>query len=456
MVRRYLILALILYAAAWALGSVRSLTTGNPVEFRMGDAWGYYAYLPSLVIDGNLDFANQPIYGLYEERGEGEEKHNRWPIGLAITVAPGFLLAHALAVPVYGVTGWAWFRPDGYSQIYSALTLAQLLGFAVACFALGERLLRERYGVRRGAAFAAVVVAVFGTHYLWYALREPFLSHVANAAWVLAAAWAFHRVDLASRESSGRAWPWLGVFGFALAMSVACRMTGAAVLLPLPLVLAGLLASRGRWRQMALGLALVPLAALPLAAQAVALRHVAPPPTTTADDAGVVEHLVVTPDEAGYAQPERFYWSRPALVRTLLSSRNGLLFFAPVLIVAFVGVGRRLWDGGWRDPLLATLALGWLALWYVNACWYAWWFGSSFGQRAMLGLSVLGVLGLGFGFESVAAAGPARRRRLTRLIAVSVLWCWLLFGLRLLKLVPHDKFVVPLEKQTNFGFWTRF
>ena len=454
---RYACLAVVLYAVAWGLASARSVTTGEPIEFKVADAWGYYAYLPSFVIDGNLDFARQPIQGRPD--AQGRPKQNRWPVGLALTIAPSFLLAHAIALPVHAVTGWAWFEPDGYSPVYAVLTLAQLLGFAALAFALGERLLRERFGVRPSAAFAAVLVFAFGTHYLWYAVREPYLSHVADAAWVLVAAWAFHRSDVASRGRAGLTWPWLGVFGFALAMGVACRMTGAVVLLPLLLVMAALLARRRRWRDLAVGLALVPLAGLPLAAQAAVLNEVAPfPPESGVHDTESAEsaELPVSPADVGYERREVFLWTRPALVRTLLSSRSGLLFFAPVLIVAFVGVGRELWGGGWRDPLLAGLVASWLALWYLNSAWYAWWFGSSFGQRAMLGLSALGVIGLGLGLETVAAAEPARRRRLLRLIAVSVLWCWLLFGLRLLKVIPHNRFVVPLEKQTNVGFWTRF
>ena len=93
---RYPLLALLLYAAAWGLGGVRAAATGRPVEFKAADAWGYYAYLPAVLIDGNVEFQNQPIYGA-DPSAEGQTL-NRWPIGLALTIAPAFLLAHALAV----------------------------------------------------------------------------------------------------------------------------------------------------------------------------------------------------------------------------------------------------------------------------------------------------------------------------------------------------------------------
>ena len=392
---RYPLLALLLYAAAWGLGGVRAAATGRAVEFKSADAWGYYAYLPAVLIDGNLQFQNQPIYGT-DPAAEGQ-KLNRWPIGLALTIAPAFLLAHALAVPVHAATGWAAFAPDGYSYVYTVLTLAQLIAFAVLCLSLGERLLRGRFGVRPRAAWAAVLVGVFGTNYLWYILREPYLSHVANGSWVMLAAYAFHRADAATRDPAARVWPWLGLFGFAAAMSVACRITGAVVLLPMVVLLAATVVRRGRATELLKVLPLAPAAALPIALQLWAMPQV----LALVGIGGFIHNL-------GYDDEEMFYWTRPALLRTLASSRGGLLFFAPVLLVAAVGLAGRLRRGGWRDPLLAGLGLGWLVLWYLNGAWYAWWFGSAFGQRAMLSLSVLGLIGLGLAFESAAAADPRR------------------------------------------------
>ena len=40
---------------------------------------------------------------------------------------------------------------------------------------------------------------------------------------------------------------------------------------------------------------------------------------------------------------------------------------------------------------------------------------------------------------------------MARLVAVTVLWCWLLFGLRVLKVIPHDDYLIPWERQTVEG-----
>ena len=84
----------------------------------------------------------------------------------------------------------------------------------------------------------------------------------------------------------------------------------------------------------------------------------------------------------------------------------------------------------------------------MNAAWRYWWFGSSFGQRAMLSLLPLYVIGLALAFRW--AATHRRRFRVTAaVVLVSAAWMWGLFSLRLLKLIPHDDFVIPVEKRLS-------
>ena len=39
-----------------------------------------------------------------------------------------------------------------------------------------------------------------------------------------------------------------------------------------------------------------------------------------------------------------------------------------------------------------------LLLWYVNASWYAWWFGTGAGNRAYVELAVVFVIGFAFAY----------------------------------------------------------
>src|SRR5262249_37459374 len=116
--RTYLLLGLGLFLLGLAAVSFKP-----SFDLIVSDGRGYYVYLPSLVIDGDLDFRNQmlehgPAAGRPAlERGLTPRGlvANRYPVGLALTLAPAFLAAHAAAEAGHAATGWGWLAPDGYS-----------------------------------------------------------------------------------------------------------------------------------------------------------------------------------------------------------------------------------------------------------------------------------------------------------------------------------------------------
>jgi cobalamin biosynthesis protein CobD/CbiB len=82
------------------------------------------------------------------------------------------------------------------------------------------------------------------------------------------------------------------------------------------------------------------------------------------------------------------------LLKALVSSRNGLFFFSPVLLLGLVGLllRRRMHEPRW---FVTPILLGGVILWYLNASWYAWYFGDAFGGRGYIVLVPALVLGLG-------------------------------------------------------------
>src|SRR5438045_1040925 len=59
--RIYRTVTLVLFVVALVGGVVKSRRSHEPLNFIRGDGRGYYVYLPSLVIDGDLDFRNQML-----------------------------------------------------------------------------------------------------------------------------------------------------------------------------------------------------------------------------------------------------------------------------------------------------------------------------------------------------------------------------------------------------------
>ena len=411
-----------------------------------GDQSGYYAYLPSLVIDGDLDFANQKM------PAGVSDTENRWPVGVALTAAPAFFVAHGLSrvLDSFGLAG-DWAAPGGYSPLYFLAVIGWLLLVAAAAAWLAARLLVERFGLSPRLAVLASLAWWLGTNVTWHVFRAPLLSHAPGAAWAIVAAYAAHRL-LPRAGEAGR--PPIraaaAVLAFACSMLVVTRFTSALIAGPLAAAAVGGLLWRGRWRDVLRALPLAILACWPLAAQW-AVLHAAQAPHAVAAAAAAMDQQAV-----GYGRNERFYWTRPALLRTLFSSRHGLFFWSPVLLFAAWGLlaglrRRRLW----RDPLLVALLVAFAALWYVNSAWYAWWFGGGFGPRAFVELAPLYVVGLGVAFARNQTLRPKPRRAAVALVLAAVAVNWLLMVLWAGRLISHDDYLVPLEQRTAVHGWDR-
>ena len=309
-----------------------------------GDGRAYYVYLPSAVVDHDLDFTNQ----IQEHWGSGFRPlwvgartetglvWNKFTIGFALSLLPAFLVAHGLALGLHAATGSALFAPDGYSQLYQCLCLALILGYAVATMAIADRWLTERFQVDGRAAAAAVVAYWLGTHYAYYSFREAFVAHVVSAFWVattVAAAIALRDGFAAGRLRRRD----LLALAFAFAMAVECRLSNVFVF---P-VLLGVLGAAFRGGLFTRLLRLLPWALpglFPFALQALVWKL-------------MTGRTVTDP-----YRTERFVnWAHPHLVLTLVSSNHGLFFWSPILLLAAWGLA-----GRWRqprDPLLAGLAL---------------------------------------------------------------------------------------------------
>ena len=165
------------------------------------DAVEYFSYLPSMLLDGDLDFENEYRH-FYDEDPEGRQgfketfldrttptgrKLNFGPIGTAVLWSPFYLATHAVV------------RGDGLSQPYrTAVAIASALYAALGLF-LSYRL------ARRFAApfpsFFAVVALWWATPVAYYMYIAPGMSHACS---LFAVALFFTLWPWAARGSVGR------------------------------------------------------------------------------------------------------------------------------------------------------------------------------------------------------------------------------------------------------------
>ncbi len=356
-----------------------------------------YAYLRSMIFDGDLQFANEFAHyaatGDYEGSLEADSAtgHISTPVGIgsALLWMPFVLIGHlaALAGP------WA---ADGYSPPYvMAVSLGSLFyGFA-GIILLARILLRKHSPL---ATSITLVGVVFGTPLWFYIYLHPSMSHGCSFFLCTLAVWLFMR----GREEARP----IVLFGLGLVcgLAIATRFNnGVFLLLPAALVFHG-------WRTLKLEIPTLGVMAvlcglgifMGFAPQALAWRILHGSFLSGPVDGGVDLGVTFT------------LWKSPHALSILFSGRHGLFVWSPVLIAA---------AAGWvylfvRGELLHRVLLVMFAaqLWVIGS-WPMWWGGASFGQRFFLNHTA------GFAFGLAALLALAKTRRLKFLLYGFMLLC---------------------------------
>jgi hypothetical protein len=396
----YACLCLALLAAVLVAAAVESRREDRRLSLALSDGAMYYVYLPSLIIDGDLDFRNQITENFRERDGRNQlldgptiRGHipNKYPIGVALTLAPGYLLAHAVAHALFALTSAGWTVPDGYSLPYWVVCAVWLLSMAFVHMEVLDRLLTQQIGLSGRATVLGIALFWLATPCFFYTVHRPLMPHVTSAFWVSVAVWGtavvLRRLAGDGQVSSAR----LALVALAMAMAVITRPTNAMLLPVLGLLVWRIVRTQGV-RPLFSPLVVVG-GAVPLLAQGAVWRTMY----------GRWIHYTYG--------GEGFNWTQPALWQTLFSSRSGLFFWSPLLLLAVIGLFLRRGVNGRivsRDLALCGLAGAGL-LWYANSAWHAWWFGTAFGARAFLALTWLFVLGLAAFIDAATRSRPPFR-----------------------------------------------
>lgn len=375
-----------------------SLALVNP--YVRGDGNGYYAYVRSAVIDGDLQFENEFRQGdpafrrfIFDEAGRVRPEmrtptghvRNQWAVGPAIVWLPSFLLAHA-SVQIGRYAG-ASVASDGYSAPYrwSCALVTAICGFAAVLLGL--------YSARRVTSAWA---ATFGAIGVWlasplpvYMYFLPFHVHAIAAFSTALFCWFWLRTLDRRTPRQWLAWGLLGgfmvtVYQIQMALWVVALMELARV-------------HGARARAVAAG-------AFLLGAFVTLSPHFA------------VKWLVHgSPFITGYA--DGFTWLSPRLWQLGFSTEHGMFVWTPVLLLAFAGL---LWS--WqKDRRIGGAALASFAvLYYVIASYQNWHGLSSFGSRFFLSLTPLFVIGLAVVVEAATSAARDSARAPRRLASRAV------------------------------------
>ena len=387
----------------------------HPIE---GDAVFYYAYLPSLLLDHDLDFRNQFLQ--YEpwirnwgiDLDQSAKVPNYFPIGTAILWAPFYLAGHAVSV----LTGETTGEIPGYSIFHTSLVAIGSFVYALIGLLLLYEILKQLFS--RTAALAAVLGVWLGSFLLWYQFIQPYYSHaidffLATLFIWLWLKWRNRMTDLRLLIAMGAV---LGLCGVVRYQTVALAMLPGLDLLrclvrPNP------------------GVTLGPTAVL----KRLLLVGVLTVSAFLVVQIPIWIHLFGKPYP--FSEPN---WINPFLDEVLFSTRNGLFTWTPIAWVCAIGLLMFARKNLWLGTLLISFFVVQLYLTTILPDWFAGW---SFGMRRLS--NCIPILGVG-----LAAVAERYRERGSVKILASWLSLFLLWNFAMM----GDYYTRKLQPSHTFSF----
>ena len=408
-------------AVAAACVTFKAWNMFGPSRRPMLQGWDdsfYYFWLPSVIMHHDLDFSRELLISetmdgkaretaLAQQRTPTGLLPNKYPPGWAIGSLPFFLAAMAISPP----------QSTGFEPTFLlAVWLGQMAYAALGLWVAG-RIVRRL--VPGSSATAAVLVIWLASPLVYYQTAAVSQSH--SQVFVLAVVMFWLALHLNDGDRRYRVWVALGFYG---TLMVVTRNV-AAIYLCFP-------AAVVPWRSMSgRELACLLMGALPPAAlQMVAWK-------------------VLYGDWIVYSYSnEHFDFFHPHLVDVLFSANHGWFYWHPLILVGLLPfaawalvnrIGRP-----WIIALVAAVA--------INASWWCWWLGSSFGHRGF----EVGTFFAMAGFALILRATPGRpvvRRVLAGTATVCVVWNLGLLALFLSHRIAREGPVTYGDAVRAYGGW---
>ncbi|MCB0705683.1 MAG: hypothetical protein KDC34_10255 [Saprospiraceae bacterium] len=324
------------------------------------DVSGYYLYLPAIFIYHDLDklaFAKPLIKeysatsGYYQSKPlENGNQVIKYSIGWAMVNTPFFLLGHTFAL-------CSAYPADGLSLPYQlSIALGGLFIAFLGFFVLRKLLLRY---FSDSVVAGVLVLLVLGTNYLHYTTTDVAMTH--NYLFT------GYAVLLLWTDNWYRNPRWQTALGIALVLGLMSLMRPTeflAIVLVLLWPLSGgwsakLQVFKSKSGQLVLGAATMFLLAM--------LQFSYWKYTT--------DHWLY------YSYREGFDFLNPYLKEVLFSFRKGWFVYTPLMLFAVAGFFALFRKYPRLFPALFLFFI--LNLWVVSS-WQCWWYGGSFGQRALV------------------------------------------------------------------------
>jgi len=331
------------------------------------DGKGYYAYLPAIFTDQNIQQLNANNAFTNELNGKNFIKY---PVGVALLISPFYFIALLFSL-IAGVA------VHGYSLPFQiAVQVAALIYSIIGIWFSGR--LMDFYSISLVHKRMTLLLLFFGTNLLYYTLFLGCLSHVYSFA-AIAAFLYFTKSYFIHLD--GRQLLWSSV---ALALVVLLRPFNLLVLMAIPFL-------AGSFDNLKLGLStLFSQKRLVLFIPSIFI--------------GVVFiQLLLWKVQTGHwiiwsYSNEGFYFNKPAIFEVLFGFRKGLFVYSPLLLLIIPGI----WVLKKQSFCSAISITAFIAiLVYTISSWWNWYYGDGFGHRAFIDYYALFALLIAFGLQAL-------------------------------------------------------
>lgn len=360
------IIALII-SCIWVNGNVAKWNKKSVIDW---DVTSYYSYLPAVFLKKDLTLkffdedpgfymANKQFYPLKCPNGNYVIKTS---MGMAVMYLPFFAVAH-VAAKLFG------FPADGFSEPYQFMIQFSGLFYLVIGLFFVRRLLLLYFSEKVTAITLACVL--FGSNLFYYASVLGAMSHAYT--FCLASIFIWHGIKWLVKADIKTT----VILGFVLGLIVLIRPVN--VLFVLFIVLFGvtslnqfgmrLLLFLQRMKFILLIAAIGFLVFLP---QLLYWKY-------------ITGHYLFN----SYIG-EQFYFGNPHLVEGLFGFRKGWLLYSPIMIFSLIGMVMLFRT---KKEFSFPVTILFLVYTYVILSWWCWWYGGSYGMRAMIDIYPFLIMG---------------------------------------------------------------
>jgi len=356
----YILCCLFLIAAAFSYPKWQKPQSEATISW---DVSGYYFYLPAFLIYKDakkLEFREKiienykPTTSFYQ--AYSHESGNwvmKYPLGMAVLYSPFFAVGHAVA-------RFSDYPADGFSRPYQvAISWGSLLVAFLGLWWCRKNLLTLFSETTTGIV---LLLLTLGTNYLEYAAISNAMPHnylFTLHTFLIAATINWHKRPTLKKSA---------VIGVCIGLAALARPTEIIVVL-LPLLWG--IERLPDWKQR-LQFFKPHFPKLLLAGSLVLFIGFWQ----------IAYWLWATGSPLVYSYEDQgFSWLNPHFFNTFFSYRKGWLVYTPLMVFALIGFVF-LWKK-YRSIFWAILAYL-LMHGYITCAWDIWWYGGSFGQRAMV------------------------------------------------------------------------